>query len=92
VRGRVAHLVDREVEGTLALPLEEGRGARHGAAARQPARVHRVLVVEHLDLVAAGQQLQHVRRVVGDAAGRGWQRAQEREPHRRAMSAYSWGP
>ena len=44
------------------------------------------------DLMAARQQVQHVGGVVGDPRRRGWQRAQEREPHRRAISAYSCGP
>jgi hypothetical protein len=90
--GAVAHLIDRQVEGVLAVPVEEGRRARHAAGVREPLGLDGLLIVEDLDLVPSRQQGQHVGRVVGDPARRGRERAQERKPHRRAISAYSWGP
>ena len=92
VLGPVAHLVDDGVVGPLPVPLEERLRPVHARHGREPVGVHSVLRVERVDLVAGGEQGQHLGRVVGDAGRRGRQRRNEGDPaHRRASRTYSCG-
>ena len=93
VSGAVAHLVEGQVEGLLAMALEEAARMVHAHARGQRQGVHRSLGMEDVDLVGRCQEGQHLGRVVGDARGRGGDGRQDGEAHqRRARRAYSRGP